>query len=241
MLRTPFVESVSCCSRRVSLHKNEFLAQSIMSDLLEPALKFFIVFFVVVEPISLIPVFSGLTEGASDSYKHKMALKSVLVASLILLIFALVGAGFLSAMGISINSFRIFGGLLLFLIALEMVFARESGTRTSSDEKVESKKRADISVFPLAFPFMAGPGALTTMLLWFGPIPVTEAPVQFTLMFACALLVLFCCLVAMRVAGPLMRIIGVTGTNVANRLFGVVLGALAVQFIVDGIRQSFAL
>ena len=210
-----------------------------MSDLLEPALKFFIVFFVVVEPISLIPVFSGLTEGASDSYKHKMALKSVLVASLILLIFALVGAGFLSAMGISINSFRIFGGLLLFLIALEMVFARESGTRTSSDEKVESKKRADISVFPLAFPFMAGPGALTTMLLWFGPIPVTTAPLQFTLMFACALLVLFCCLVAMRVAGPLMRIIGVTGTNVANRLFGVVLGALAVQFIVDGVRASF--
>jgi multiple antibiotic resistance protein len=212
-----------------------------MSDLFEPALKFFIVFFVVVEPISLIPVFSGLTEGASDSYKHKMALKSVLVASLILLIFALVGAGFLSAMGISIDSFRIFGGLLLFLIALEMVFARESGTRTSSDEKVESKKRADISVFPLAFPFMAGPGALTTMLPWFGPIPVTQEPVQFTLMFACALLVLFCCLVAMRVAGPLMRVIGVTGTNVANRLFGVVLGALAVQFIVDGIRQSFAL
>jgi multiple antibiotic resistance protein len=223
---------------KVCKYKNEFLAQSIM---LEQADKFFIVFFVVVEPISLIPVFSGLTEGASNSYKHKMALKSVLVASLILLIFALVGAGFLSAMGISINSFRIFGGLLLFLIALEMVFARESGTRTSSDEKVESKKRADISVFPLAFPFMAGPGALTTMLLWFGPIPVTEAPVQFTLMFACALLVLFCCLVAMRVAGPLMRIIGVTGTNVANRLFGVVLGALAVQFIVDGIRQSFAL
>jgi multiple antibiotic resistance protein len=222
----------------VSLHKNEFLAQSIM---LEQALKFFIVFFVVVEPISLIPVFSGLTEGASDSYKHKMALKSVLVASLILLIFALVGAGFLSAMGISIDSFRIFGGLLLFLIALEMVFARESGTRTSSDEKVESKKRADISVFPLAFPFMAGPGALTTMLLWFGPIPVTAAPLQFALMFACALLVLFLCLVAMRVAGPLMRVIGVTGTNVANRLFGVVLGALAVQFIVDGVRQSFAL
>jgi multiple antibiotic resistance protein len=209
--------------------------------MLEQAVKFFIVFFVVVEPISLIPVFSGLTEGASDSYKHKMALKSVLVASLILLIFALVGAGFLSAMGISIDSFRIFGGLLLFLIALEMVFARESGTRTSSDEKVESRKRADISVFPLAFPFMAGPGALTTMLLWFGPIPITGAPLQFALMFACALLVLFCCLVAMRVAGPLMRVIGVTGTNVANRLFGVVLGALAVQFIVDGVRQSFAL
>jgi multiple antibiotic resistance protein len=222
---------------KVFNYKNEFLAQSTM---LEQAIKFFIVFFVVVEPISLIPVFSGLTEGASNAYKHKMALKSVLVASGILLLFALAGAGFLGAMGISLDSFRIFGGLLLFLIALEMVFARESGTRTSSDEKVESRKRADISVFPLAFPFMAGPGALTTLLLWFGPIPVTEKPLQFLLMFACALVVLALCLFAMWVAGPLMRVIGVTGTNVANRLFGVVLGALAVQFVVDGLRASFA-
>jgi multiple antibiotic resistance protein len=222
--------------RKGVTYKNEYLAQSTM---LEQALKFFIVFFVVVEPISLIPVFSGLTEGASNSYKHKMALKSVLVASGILLVFAVVGAGFLSAMGISIDSFRIFGGLLLFLIALEMVFARESGTRTSDDEKVESKKRADISVFPLAFPFMAGPGALTTLLLWFGPIPLTERPMQFLVMFGCALIVLALCLLAMWVAGPLMRVIGVTGTNVANRLFGVVLGALAVQFVVDGLRASF--
>ena len=123
---------------------------------------------------------------------------------------------------------------------VEMVFARESGTRTSDDEKVENKKRADISVFPLAFPFMAGPGALTTLLLWFGPIPVTTHPTQFVVMFACALVVLALCLVAMWVAGPLMRLIGVTGTNVANRLFGVVLGALAVQFVVDGLRASFA-
>jgi len=223
--------------RKGFTYKNEYLAQSTM---LEQALKFFIVFFVVVEPISLIPVFSGLTEGASASYKHKMALKSVLVASGILLVFALVGAGFLSAMGIAIDSFRIFGGLLLFLIALEMVFARESGTRTSDDEKAEHKRRADISVFPLAFPFMAGPGALTTLLLWFGPIPVTTHPTQFFVMFACALVVLALCLLAMWVAGPLMRLIGVTGTNVANRLFGVVLGALAVQFVVDGLRASFA-
>jgi multiple antibiotic resistance protein len=86
---------------------------------------------------------------------------------------------------------------------------------------------------------MAGPGALTTMLLWFGPIPVTTHPLQFGVMFACALLVLACCLLAMWVAAPLMHIIGVTGTNVANRLFGVVLGALAVQFVVDGLRMSF--
>ena len=224
--------------RKGVTYKNEYLAQSTM---LEQAIKFFIVFFVVVEPISLIPVFSGLTEGASKGYKHKMALKSVLVASGILLLFALVGASFLSAMGIAIDSFRIFGGLLLFLIALEMVFARESGTRTSDDEKAEHKKRADISVFPLAFPFMAGPGALTTLLLWFGPIPVTSHPVQFMVMFACALVVLALCLFTMWVATPLMRVIGVTGTNVANRLFGVVLGALAVQFVVDGLRVSFSM
>jgi multiple antibiotic resistance protein len=209
--------------------------------MIEQFIKFFIVFFVVVEPISLIPVFSGLTEGANDRYKRKMAVKSVLVASGILLLFALAGASFLKAMGIAIDSFRIFGGLLLFIIALEMVFARESGTRTSADEQAENRKRADISVFPLAFPFMAGPGALTTVLLWFGPVSVTQQPFMFAGLFACAVAVLLLCLLAMWVAAPLMKVIGVTGTNVANRLFGVVLGALAVQFIVDGIRASFAI
>ncbi len=209
--------------------------------MVEQFIKFFIVFFVVVEPISLIPVFSGLTEGANDRYKRKMAVKSVLVASGILLLFALAGASFLKAMGIAIDSFRIFGGLLLFIIALEMVFARESGTRTSADEQAENRKRADISVFPLAFPFMAGPGALTTVLLWFGPVSVTQQPLMFAGLFGCALAVLLICLFAMWVASPLMKVIGVTGTNVANRLFGVVLGALAIQFIVDGIRASFGL
>ena len=123
-----------------------------------------------------------------------------------------------------------------------MVFARESGTRTSNEEKVESKSRADISVFPLAFPFMAGPGALTTILLWFGPISVTQRPGRVLLDVRPARSrCLLCCLFAMWVAEPLMKIMGVTGTNVANRLFGVVLGALAVQFIVDGVRVSFGI
>ena len=207
--------------------------------MIEQLIKFFIVFFVVVEPISLIPIFSGLTEGANAQYKHRMAIKAVVVASAILLLFALAGAAFLGAMGISIDSFRIFGGLLLFLIALEMVFARESGTRTTTDEQAENRKRADISVFPLAFPLMAGPGALTTMLLWFGPVPITQQPLKFAALFLCAILVLLLCLLAMWVATPLMRVIGVTGSNVANRLFGVILGALAVEFIVVGIRASF--
>src|SRR4029450_3631213 len=122
--------------------------------MLEQLLKFFVVFFVVVEPVSLIPLFNGLTDGASVGYKHKMALKAVLVSGLILVLFALGGAGFLGLAGISIDAFRIFGGLLLFLIAIEMVFARESGTRTSSSERAERVRRADISVVPRGFPFI---------------------------------------------------------------------------------------
>jgi multiple antibiotic resistance protein len=207
----------------------------------EQVIKFFVVFFVVVEPLSLAPVFASLTEGASDAYKRKMSLKAALVAAGILLLFALTGAAFLRIMGISIDAFRIFGGLLLFLMALEMVFARESGTRTSSDEQAESKRRADISVFPLAFPLLAGPGALTTILLWFGPVLVTEQPVLFSGLIAAAFAVIAVSLLMMRIAGPIMRIMGVTGANVTNRLLGVVLGALAVQFVLDGVRAAFKL
>lgn len=209
--------------------------------MLESFLKFFVVFFLVVEPISLVPVFASLTEGATAQYRRRMAIKSVVVATLITIGFALSGAAFLSAMGISINSFRIFGGLLLFLVALEMVFARESGTRTSTDEQVESRRRSDISVFPLAFPFMSGPGALTTILLWFGPVTIKQEPLLFLTLLAAALLVLLISLAMMLAAGPLMRLLGATGTNVANRLLGVILGALAVQFVVDGVRASFSL
>src|SRR5215510_4289904 len=188
-------------------------------------LKFFVVFFVVVEPVSLIPLFTGLTTGATSEYKRRMALRAVSVAAAILVLFALGGASFLNLMGISLEAFRIFGGLLLFLLALEMVFARESGTRTSSSERAESVRRADISVFPLAFPFIAGPGALATILLWFGRIQLPAQAGLFAGFIAAAALVLA---------------IGVTGANVASRILGVILGALAVQFVLDGLRQAFA-
>jgi len=207
--------------------------------MLEQPLKFFVVFFVVVEPVSLIPLFSGLTTGATVAYKRRMALKAVSISAVILLLAALGGATFLDLMGISLEAFRIFGGLLLFLLALEMVFARESGTRTSSSEAAESRRRADISVFPLAFPFIAGPGALATILLWFGPLHVpAQAGLIAALLIAVAL-VLAIALAMMLLAEPLMRVIGVTGANVASRLLGVILGALAVQFVLDGVRQVF--
>jgi len=206
--------------------------------MLDQLVKFFVVFFVVVEPLSIVPMFSSLTAGASEDYRRRMAYKAVVVAAIILLLFALVGGPFLAVMGITIGAFRIFGGLLLFLMALEMVFARESGTRTSSDERAESRRRADISVFPLAFPLISGPGALVTVLLWVGPVSLTERPLLFAGLAACAALVLAITLVMMLVASRLMHVVGVTGANVTNRLFGVVLGALAVQFVLDGLRSS---
>ncbi len=209
--------------------------------MLEQPLKFFVVFFVVVEPISLIPLFSGLTQGATREYRRRMAVKAVWVAALILVLFALAGAPFLAVMGISLGAFRIFGGALLFLLALEMVFARESGSRTSSDERAESRRRADISVFPVAFPFIAGPGALATVLLWFGPVHIVHEPVQFFVLLAAVAAVLAISLVVMLLAEPLMGLMGVTGVNVAGRLLGVILGALAVQFMIDGLRTAFFL
>ena len=200
-------------------------------------LKFFVTFLVVVEPVSVIPIFIALTEGASEAERRRMARKGVMIAAAILVVFSVIGGPFLDLLNISIDAFRIFGGLLLFLIALEMVFARTSGTRTSDPEQAEGRRKADISVFPLAFPFIAGPGALATILLSFGP--AAGDPLLFAGLLACVVVVLALCLLTLYVASPLMRAMGVTGANVINRLFGVVLGALSVQFVIDGIRASF--
>jgi len=204
---------------------------------IETLVKFFVVFFVVVDPISLIPLFAGLTQGASARYKNKMAGKATVIALGICVLFALGGARFLDVMGISLSSFRIAGGTLLFLIALDMVFARTSGTRSTTSEQEEAKKREDISVFPLAFPFIAGPGALATILLTAGE--VGSPPLLFAGFLCVVALVLMVCWTLMLATSRLMKVLGVTGANVMSRLSGVILAALAVQFIVDGIRGSF--
>jgi multiple antibiotic resistance protein len=207
--------------------------------MVEQLIKFFVVFFVVVDPISLVPLFAGLTQGASSRFKRKMAGKSAAIALAICVLFAFGGARFLSIMGISLSSFRIAGGTLLFLISLEMVFARTSGTKSTTPEREEAMKREDISVFPLAFPFIAGPGALATILLTAGE--VWGKPLQFLGFLAVVVVVAAVCWLLMLATPRLMQVIGVTGANVMSRLSGVVLAALAVQFIVEGIRGSFAL
>lgn len=204
--------------------------------MIDQLLKFFVTFLVVVEPIGVIPVFIAMTEGVAESERRRMARKAVLIAGGIFLLFALGGGQFLRLLGISLDAFRIFGGLLLVLIALEMVFARESGSRSSHPEVEEGRAKSDISVFPLAFPFIAGPGSLTTILLAFGP--ATDDPLLFGGLLACVALALLCALLTLYLVTPINRAMGVTGANVLNRLFGVVLGALAVQYVLDGVRGS---
>jgi multiple antibiotic resistance protein len=204
---------------------------------IEDLLKFFVLLFVVVEPISLVPLFAALTEGADEEFRRRMALKAVLLSGTVFLLFALGGAAFLRIMGISIEAFRIAGGIMLFLIALEMVFARESGTRQTTKERVEAKKRADISVFPLAFPFISGPGAIAIVLLTFG---ASRKDLALSAgLFGIVILVLAITYLLMRLTPLVMRAMGVTGGNVVNRLSGVVLAALAVQFIIDGVTVAF--
>lgn len=205
--------------------------------MIDELLKFFILFFVVVEPISLVPLFAALTEGADEAFRRRMALKAVLIAGAVFLLFAVGGAAFLRVMGISIDAFRIAGGVMLFLIALEMVFARESGTRSTSEELDENLKRTDIAVFPLAFPFIAGPGSLAIVLLTFGAS--RDDLVLSGGLLGVVVVVLAITYVLMRLTPVVMRAMGVTGANVVNRLSGVVLAALAVQFIIDGVRAAF--
>jgi len=206
--------------------------------MIDELVKFFVLLIVVVEPVTLVPVFASMTEGATDEYKRHMSFKAVIVSGLVLALFALAGAWFIAMMGISMAAFRIAGGVMLFLIALEMVFARESGTKTTSEEKTEVQQRADISVFPLAFPFIAGPGALATVLLTFGTL---KPDWLLTLgLLAVIALVLLVTLVFLLLTPLVNRVMGVTGAHVVSRLAGVVLAALAVQFMVDGLKGAFS-
>jgi len=204
--------------------------------MIEQLLKFFVTFLVVVEPVGVIPIFIAMTEGVAESERRRMARRGVIIAGCIFLLFAFGGGQFLRLLNISIDAFRIFGGLLLLLIALEMVFAWQSGSRSSRPEVEESKKKTDISVFPLAFPFIAGPGSLTTILLAFGP--ATDDPLLFGGLLLCVALALLVALLTLYLVAPINRVMGVTGSQVLNRLFGVVLGALAVQYVLDGLRGS---
>lgn len=204
---------------------------------LESLINLFVVLFVVIDPVGLAPIFGALTRGGSVAYRRRMAVKGILLAAGILFLFAFTGDWLLRALGISVSAFKIAGGLLLFLVAIDMVFARHSGLRsTTVREQEEARFKEDISVFPLAFPLLAGPGTLTTVLLF---VAETRGDmIAFWSLLGMLAFVLALAFVALLLAGRLMTLLGETGANVVDRLLGVILSALAVQFVVDGLHAA---
>jgi multiple antibiotic resistance protein len=196
-----------------------------------------VMLFVTIDPVGIGPLFAALTRGADAVHRRRMAIKGVLIAAGILFVFAFGGDFLLRTLGIGFPAFRIAGGILLLLLAIEMVFARASGIRaTTRPEQEEASHKDDISVFPLAIPLIAGPGTLTSVLLLMGRAggdPWREAAV-----LAMLAGVLMTTLLVLLTAGPLSRLLGVTGINVITRVLGILLAALACQFIIDGLLDS---
>ncbi|MEG3154381.1 MarC family protein [Sphingomonas sp. RB1R13] len=193
-------------------------------------------FLVIVDPPGCAPIFASLTAGTSADHRRKMAVRSALIAWVILIFFAMLGRPLLHTLGITLASFRLAGGIMLFIIALEMVFERRTAKREERATLVEAEGAEDISVFPMAIPMIAGPGSIATaMLLTARADGVTETAIVLGAMS----LVILLTMLALLAAGPIMRLIGAKLEAMITRLLGVILAALAAQFVIDGIRQSF--
>lgn len=190
----------------------------------------FVTLFLIVDPIALTPLFIALTQGMTNAQRRGVALRALIIAFVILSAFAIVGERLLEFIGIGMPAFRIAGGLLVFLIAVEMLFERRTERREKQSEEAD---RPDPSVFPLATPMLAGPGAMAAMILLAGQ---TEPEFNVMLIAILSLLtVMVLSLVLFSFAGVFERLLGHTGINVVTRLLGMLLAALAVQFVVDGI------
>lgn len=196
----------------------------------------FVTLFVVIDPPGCAPIYAGLVSGASGRQARAMAVRATFIASLILLVFALFGRGLLSALHIGLDAFRIAGGIMLFTIALDMVFEKRTERREQRAEKVKAGEIEDVSVFPMAMPMIAGPGSIATVMLlasrqesWAGTGVILGALAA----------VLLLTLLALLAARPLMRLIGSQAEAVLTRLLGVLLAALATQYVIDGVKGVF--
>jgi len=194
-----------------------------------------ITFFVVIDPTGCAPIYAGLSAGASTVQKRAMAMRAVGVAAAILFVFALFGEALLKGLGISLASFRIAGGIMLFLIALEMVFEKRTERREDRAAKVASDPEVeDVSIFPMAMPMIAGPGSIASVMLLMSRNSGIERQ---AVVLGAMVTILLLTLVALLAAGPIMRILGAKIEAVITRLLGVLLAALAVQFVIDGLTE----
>jgi multiple antibiotic resistance protein len=204
--------------------------------MLETALIAFTTYFATIGPADVAALFAALTPDNTPAERRAMALKGTLIATVILLSFALFGEALLGLFGISLPALRAAGGILLLLIAIDMVFGRASGGRTTTEENAEATAKHDISVFPLATPLIAGPGAIGATILLVADAQGDRLRVAVVILVLLGVLLLTFLLLL--VATQVHRLLGVTGLHVVSRIVGVLLAALAVQFIFDGIGAS---
>jgi multiple antibiotic resistance protein len=216
-----------------------------LTDLqIEQAVAAFVTFFVLIDAPGVAPIFASLTAPGGGGYARRMAVKSVIVATIILFFFAFAGPWLLDRLGISLDAFRVAGGALLFLIALEMVFEkRQQRQKSRADQKLAEEEAAgrldDISVFPIGIPMIAGPGSIATAMLY---MQNTQGdPVSIGIVSAAIGLNLVLTLLVFLAAGPLMKVMGESVAGAITRIFGVILSALAIQLMIDGIIGAFGL
>jgi multiple antibiotic resistance protein len=196
-----------------------------------------VTFLVIIDPPGCAPIFASLTRGTSAAHRRAMAVRSSLIAWIILMFFALLGKPMLHALGISLGSFRTAGGVMLFMIALDMVFERRTKRREERAQSIDGTPEAeDISVFPMAMPMISGPGSIASAMLW---VSRADDAAEVAIVLAAITVVVLLTLICLLAAGPLMRMIGERIEGVITRILGVILAALAAQFIVDGLKQSF--
>jgi multiple antibiotic resistance protein len=197
----------------------------------------FVTLFVVVDPLGLVPTFMAITHGLPEHARRAVALRACLIAAAILAGAALIGAWLLGALSISLPAFRIAGGLLLFSIASEMVFGVRIERQSKAAEEAIEERVRNIAAFPLAIPLMAGPGAITACVLLAGR--ADAQPLHLAILLGVIAAVLVICLIVFLLSARVAMWLGVTGSVVLSRLLGVLLAALAVQFVIDGVRAAF--
>jgi multiple antibiotic resistance protein len=210
--------------------------------MIELFLSAFVTLFVVIDPPGCAPIYAGLTKGATVAQSRTMAVRACAIATLILLIFALFGQNLLGALHIELDSFRIAGGIMLFMIAIDMVFEKRTQRREERAEKVAAQNAGtpeveDISVFPMAMPMLAGPGAIAAVMLLQNE---ADGPEETMVVLAALGSVMVLTMLALMAASPLMKLVGARVEAVITRLLGVLLAALAAQYVIDGLRSSFA-
>lgn len=193
----------------------------------------FVTLFVIIDPIGLLPVFVALTQGMTAAHRRTIAIRACVTAVALLSLFTFFGEAVLGFVGISMPAFRIAGGILLFLTALDMLFERRKKRRASQADEADEDDGHDPSVFPLAIPLLAGPGAIASVILLSGQMPGWQGSL---IVIGVMISVLLIVLMMFLASGLFERVLGETGITVVTRLLGMLLAALSVQFVLDGLR-----